>query len=304
MNDTAIITTLQQELLTALRYEVYRALRVHRDNWKTNLLDFFLQVSLMRFVQLASQFEKEAAIGGFAYASRRIVPEFVPTIEVSGAENIPTQGPLIVVGNHPGSLDALIVAAQLYRQDLKLIARDMSFLRRLPGIDACMLYSTKEIGRRAVVLRQALHHLACGGSLLFFASGRLDPDPAWMPGAMEAIDLWTGSAAFLLKRVPEARVVIAITSRLIDPRWLTNPLISFHKDLWDRQFLAELMQNCMQLSFSYKNRVSPKVTFSDCYSISNLSVNQNSNEIRDSLIEIAKQQTLLHINSIHTLDCN
>ncbi|NMB89030.1 MAG: hypothetical protein GYA17_11775 [Chloroflexi bacterium] len=294
MEDISGLPASPQVLLDALRYEVYRALRMPPQDWKRGVMDYFLRFVLLRGVRLALEFDRQAAARGFAHASQALLPNFVGRVQADGAGAVPQAGPLLVASNHPGSVDALVVAAQLERQDVKLIARDMPFLRNLPGIHACLIYSTRDMAQRAVVLRQALHHLENGGTLLLFPSGNLDPDPATLPGAEKALETWTSSAALFLRRIPGLRLVVATTSHMIAPRWLNHPLAAWRRHPWDRQFWAELMQTSSQLLFPGRYCVSPRVSFSRGFTLDELGADRTGESIRQAVIAQAKRQLKLH----------
>jgi hypothetical protein len=281
----------------ALRHEVYAALRVPHRDWKRSVLDLFLQNALLRVCRLAVDFDREAGQRGFASASRMTLPFFVEDTKVIQNVSIPEEGPLIIACNHPGSIDSLVISAQFRRPDIKLIARDMSFLRRLPGIHACMIYSTRDMVHRATVLRQALTHIEGGGALLLFASGRLDPDPFTMSGAIRAIDNWTHSASFFLKRVPHARIVYAFASGIIGSRWLAHPLARLRKTTWDQQFTAELLQTAAQALAPGKYRIKPKVSISKPFTFNELVIRHDCVDIHQAVTAEARWQMAIHMRS-------
>lgn len=285
----------QDQLLGMLREEVYRALRFQKGSWQRRIVTPLLNWPLMRCVRLALDFDRQAASGGFGAASSWLLPRFVETVQVEMDGAIPARGPLLVAANHPGSLDVFLISSFLNRKDLKVIARDMPFLRSLPNVDACMVYSTRDMSQRANVLRQGLRHLESGGALLICASGNLDPDPARLPGAIESLDSWNSSVALFLKRVTDLRAVVAITSRMIDARWLEHPLLRLRKSRWDRQFLGELFQTSAQILFPGKYRISPKITFSRPLSSVDFAGCPPVEKIHQELVHLAKQQMLLHM---------
>lgn len=288
----------QDQLLEMLREEVYRALRFQKDGWQRRIVTPLLNWPLMRCVRLALDFDRQAAAasGGFGAASGWLLPRFVETVQVEIERAIPpARGPLVVAANHPGSLDVFLISSFLNRKDLKVIARDMPFLRSLPNVDACMVYSTRDMSQRANVLRQGLRHLESGGALLVCASGNLDPDPARLPGAIESLDTWNNSVALFLKRVPDLCAVVAITSRMIDARWLEHPVLRLRKSRWDRQFLGELLQTSAQILFPGKYHISPKITFSRPLSSVDFAGRPPVEKIHQELVHLAKQQMLLHM---------
>jgi hypothetical protein len=160
-----------------------------------------------------------------------------------------------------------------------------------------MIYSTPDMNQRASVLRRSIKHLEGGGALLLFASGNLDPDPATGDGAARALDIWTHSAALLLKKVPEARASVVITSRIINPAWYKHPLVRIQKRDWDRQFMAELLQTSTQILFPGRQRISPIVTFSLGFTARDLAGDPSVPNIHSRLVEYARRQLRAHTPS-------
>ncbi len=72
---------------------------------------------------------------------------------------------------------------------------------------------------RANAVRRSIQHLKDGGAVLIFPSGQIDPDPAVLPGAREALEKWSKSIAIMLRRVPETRLVSAITSGVLHEKF-------------------------------------------------------------------------------------
>jgi hypothetical protein len=295
MRDKIMTSVSSGHLLEALRYEVFRALRLPPQNWKRPVMNILLHFAYLRMIRMAAIFNRETENHGFAEASRIVLPWFTNQVEIKKEEELPDHGPLIVACNHPGSFDALVIAAHLKRTDLKLIARDMPLLQYLPGVNACMIYSTRDMTHRATVLRQALRHLESGGALLLFAGGNLEPDPAYLPQAVQALNSWTSSLSLFLKRIAEARISFGIASRMIDRRWVKHPLVSFRQSEWDRQFMAEFLQTITQVLFPGKYPISPMVTFSRAYTLGEITQEQTIEGIRQAAIAVARKQMALHL---------
>jgi 1-acyl-sn-glycerol-3-phosphate acyltransferase len=99
----------------------------------------------------------------------------------------PARGPLLVVANHPGAYDALVLLAAIERDDVAIVASDRAFLRAMPALRRHLVLvpdvPSASTMRRAIGLRRALAHLARGGALLHFGAGRIEPDPAFQPAS-------------------------------------------------------------------------------------------------------------------------
>jgi hypothetical protein len=115
----------------------------------------------------------------------------------------PTRGPLLVVSNHPGAYDALVLLAALERNDVAIVAADRRFLRAMPGLRAHLLFvpeapSGAALGR-ALGLRRALGHMARGGAVLHFGAGLIEPDPAFLATGTQALAPWQPGTGALVR---------------------------------------------------------------------------------------------------------
>ena len=192
------------------------------------------------------------------------------TTTVSGVENIPANGPLIIACNHPGAYDSAVLAAVIPRPDLKLLASDVPFTRALVEISRNLIYVPPDASGRMAAVREAVRHLQAGGALLIFARGDVEPDPAVMAGAADTLSLWSSSLELLLRKVPQTSLQIAMASNIIQQRFLRNPLIRLRRQPYHRQKMAELFQMISQLLAPQKYRVQPQVSFAEAVPASQL----------------------------------
>lgn len=121
----------------------------------------------------------------------------------------PSRGPLLVVSNHPGAYDALVLLAAIERDDVAIVAADRTFLRAMPALRRHLILvpddpSGAAMGR-ATGLRRALAHLAGGGSLLHFGAGRIEPDPAFPLPGVDRLASWQSGTGTLLRAVARAK---------------------------------------------------------------------------------------------------
>ena len=181
----------------------------------------------------------ESGLGtGGAWALKRLSRS--PSIE--GQENVPRGGPLLLVSNHPGLADAVALFATIPRDDLRVIAADRPFLEVLPNTSRHLLTVTETSAGRSGVVRAAARHLRGGGAVLTFPGGRIEPDPAVLPGAVEALNHWSSSADLLARLTPGLVVVPVVVSGVISPSALRNPLIHLRRRRRDREWLAATLQ--------------------------------------------------------------
>ena len=155
---------------------------------------------------------------------------------------MPRGGPLLLVSNHPGLADAVALFAATPRDDLRVIAADRPFLDTLPNTSRYLLTVADTTAGGSGVARAAARHLRGGGAVLTFPGGKIEPDPAVLPGAVEALDHWSSSADLFARLTPGLAVVPVVVSGVISPSALRNPLIHLRRRRRDREWLAATLQ--------------------------------------------------------------
>jgi 1-acyl-sn-glycerol-3-phosphate acyltransferase len=231
------------------------------DHWR-GFLESLFQRTARSFASFGATFDQKVAQWGLDGAARWAVTMFASEVQVDGREAIPAQGPLIVAANHPGSVDVLAITSQIRRPDLKVVASGLGFLRNLPELSRHLIYVPRyDTQGRMGVVRAVIHHLAEGGAILIFPGGNIEPDPAVLPGAPDALGSWSNSLDVVLRRVPQAQVVVSIVSGVLTRAALRNPLSPFLRSGRDRQKVAEILQVGLQLLLRTPLGLAPRVTF-------------------------------------------
>ena len=194
---------------------------------------------LSRQVLIFDEIVGEAGLAsGGAWALRRLCR----SARVEGRDNVPHGGPLLLVSNHPGLADAVALFAATPREDLRVIAADRPFLDCLPNTSRHLLTVAEAPAGRSGVVRAAARHLRGGGAVLTFPGGRIEPDPAVLPGAVEALGRWSSSADLFARLAPGLAVVPVVVSGVISPKALRVPLTRLRRRRRDREWLAATLQ--------------------------------------------------------------
>ncbi|MBC8159774.1 MAG: 1-acyl-sn-glycerol-3-phosphate acyltransferase [Roseiflexaceae bacterium] len=168
--------------------------------------------------------------------------QLVRRSEVCGQANIPREGPLLIVANHPGLYDTLALFSAIPRPDLYVIAADRPFLRALPHIARRLLMIDDAASGRMGVVRAATRHMRAGGALLLFPGGKIEPDPATMPGAVAALSTWSESVEIFGRLVPQLQALPAIVSGVLGLRAQRHPLVRLRRSQAERELLAATLQ--------------------------------------------------------------
>jgi len=288
--------TLVQSLKSSLFEDMFKDLMNSRRDWLARLLRIIAGPSVTRFAEIAATFDDYVKSFGFNEAMRQITPYFVSGIRVHGEETIPTEGPLLVISNHPGTYDSIAISAALPRNDLKIVASGFPFLQRLPAASQHLIFVSTVVQERMVTVRNAIRHLQEGKSLLIFPSGRVEPDPAVLPGASLAMSTWSPSLELILRRAPDTRVLVTITSGVLSPFFVHSPLIKFWREKRDPQAVAEVIQIVTQMLFPNRVRLTPHISFDLPLTLSELVNCSEGDSIINSIIcrarqKLASQQT-------------
>jgi len=211
------------------------------------LVSWVAHKPVQRFAQIAATCDRLILEKGFVAAGRWTLFQLASGLRVKGVEHVPDSGPVLIVSNHPGSVDALALVASSGREDLKIVAWPMPFLNYLPTVSRHLVYASDEESARAAAARGGIRHLKSGGALLLFARGQPEPDPASMTGAESELLLWSRSIELFLRSVPEAAVVPAIVSGVLAPRFVWHPATWVVRGRLQRQRVAIVVQFISQM---------------------------------------------------------
>ena len=236
------------ELRGLLLDQIFSAFARPVPRWLRFLLIPLFWPVAHKFALLTSQLDRQIESSGVIEAARWFLPHFVDAIRTNGISHIPQTGPALIAGNHPGAYDIFALISNLPRQDIKIIVSDERFYRTLPHLNPYLIYVTHDPHNRMAAVRLMLQHLRQGGAVIIFPTGRVDPDPAFLPAALEELGRWSDSLEILLRKVPETCLVLAITSGVLSPKILNNPITHIPRTLWQQRKLAEFIQVMLQFT--------------------------------------------------------
>jgi hypothetical protein len=253
-----------------------------------------------RLARVGLTFDRNVLQFGISKAMKLTLEDFASTVTARGTGEFPFEGPLLVVSNHPGTYDSLIVSSQLQRDDLRIISGDIPFLKNLPHAHKHFFCISDDQNVRMVATRKAIRHLKDSGAVLIYGFGSIDPDPAVYDDALPCIDQWSPSIDLFLKVVPEARLLLSIVSHVVSPKWRNSLLYRLRPDPLDRRRLVEFGQVMSQLLFPHRLMLAPFISFARPVGVDELRGESGSERVLPVIIQRAKALLAEHMDWVNT----
>lgn len=276
--------------------EIFFALGCSRDGVIRKLLGPLAQLPAGRLGRIAARADNEVGLSGLSGGARLILPDLSIWPTARGVENIPREGPLLVVSNHPGGFDSLAIMSFVPRKDLKVLISDVALTRALSNARRYFIYVPENDAGRSKALQESIGHLKSGGALLIFAHAEVEPDPELGPGASEAIQEWSRSIEIMLRRVPETWLQVTIVSGAVMAKFMHSPITQIRKGAAKRQKLAEVLQICRQMLFPRSVRTDIRISFAKAVRAMDLA----GNDLMLAVIQIARRLLEDHLAFLKT----
>jgi 1-acyl-sn-glycerol-3-phosphate acyltransferase len=219
------------------------------------LLNAALGSQLRLFADNMDAFNSDLTTRGLAEASQALCARYGGRVVADGLHHIPTDGPLLLVSNHPGMFDTLAIYATLPRTDIRALARPQPLLGLLSSLAPNLLMLPDEGAGRAGGLRQVLQSLRAGGALLIYPAGHLEPEPVLMgrhglkgESPNEPLGAWSSGVGTLVKLAARQGVPLQIVPTSLSGvlstatwRWF-GPLVKLRRTLRGREDLTAVLQ--------------------------------------------------------------
>jgi hypothetical protein len=285
-----------EALKSHLIYELCQAAGL-KGGWQQRALAAVLRRPIDPVAHLFGDIDATIGRDGIAAGLAALLSRFVKDPIVCGTDNLPAEGPLFVVSNHPGAYDVLLIGAMLDRRDLRVMTSTTALYRVMTNWHRHTIEVGTTPGDGMRSIRESVRHLRSGGALLVFPSGLVEPDPDVLPGAREAIAAWRQGIESLVNLAPRATVVQAIASGVLSQRWINNPLLRLQKVDWERRKLAEMLQVMQQIVRPQTPKLSPRLTFGTPIKGEELLAEAGSREVLPLLIERAQALLSRHMEA-------
>lgn len=248
-----------------------------------------------RVASLGITFDHHVKEVDLPHASEWLVSQFCNPVHAHFAGSIPDNGPLLVVSNHPGAYDALVIFSQLNRNDIHWVSSEIPFLEKLINLRPHIIFaSRKDPYNGMTVMRSAIRHLRSGGVLLYFGAGHRDPDPAVYPDAGYMIDHWLKGIETFIKYVPGLVILPTIVSGVVSKKWSQHPITFLRKKQIDKQRLSEFGQVITQLLKPGKLMLSPAISFGPAIAASRLLEYKGDKPLLNEIIDSEKILLIEH----------
>ncbi len=245
-----------------------------------------------RFARQMVDYDRQVRELGLRRASRHTLEGYARPVDIRGQENIPASGPVLILSNHPGMSDTLVLFASLPRADLRVIAAERPFLQSLNAVSQHLIYVSEDPNQRMGVVRAGAGHLRQGGALLTFPAGEIEPDPTSQPGAVKSLESWSESITIFARLVPELVIVTAIVSGVLWPRAMSHPLTRLRRAQPDRERLGAALQVLAQMLLPAYKPVAPRVTYGPPIRLAEFSGRGNPEILMQTITYQARQSIL------------
>jgi len=231
------------DILTRLNsQDLLEGLGLGRVRRARRLLDWLCRPAARSLAREVLMYDHLVGQHGLQEGAVLALKRSVARVEAAGQEQVPMEGPLLIVANHPGLSDSLALLATIPRTDLRIVAADWPFFRALPQTSRRLIYLPPRADGRRAVIRQVVACLRGGGSVLAFPRGELEPDPALFPGAVESLHQWSESIGLFVRLAPEARIVPAIVSGVLSASAQCHLITRLRRRPEGRKRLGEILQ--------------------------------------------------------------
>ena len=222
--------------------DLLSAFGLSRLRYGTRPLELLFRIPAQRLAHQVATYDGIVGTSGLKEGGGWALERLARRVEVEGRENVPREGPVLLAANHPGLSDTVALFATTPRSDLRVVAAERPFLGALPNTSRYLLTVSETSPGRFGLIRAATRHLRGGGAVLTFPGGKIEPDPAVLPGAVEALNSWSTSVDLFARLVPNLVIVPTIVSGVLSPVSLRNPLTFLRRRKEDREWLAAAIQ--------------------------------------------------------------
>jgi len=297
-NNLMVLRASVRDIQSAITDEIFFALGLKHRGPLRRWLGWVFSRPTRVFARFMGAVDKAVGLSGPPAGCQRMLDQLGVNIHTRGSEHIPTEGPVIVLSNHPGAYDSMAIGSLIPRLDLKAIVSKTRLYQVLPNIYPNFFQVGGDPLENMLAIRGAVGHLRQGGILLQFGSGLIEPDPAFHLVNDAVFDRWSPSLEILFRKAPETRVVPTIASGVLLARFLKHPLVGLRRDAMDKRRLAEFLQVIRQLVKPRSVQAAPQISFGKPFTLGEIIQGSGERRIMPAVIQRMKDQLREHLDWI------
>ena len=283
-----------QTLKDVLIFEIIDHFKLQDKSLISEAIREFGRKPALRFAEMMQRFDRLVAEMNISEAARDVLKRLTGGYSIKHTEVIPSEGPLLVVANHPGAVDSIAAMASVKRNDQYLMVNERPMLRAMPNASRHMIYIDEASPVKFDIMRRVINLLQNGESIIIFPRGNLEPDPLLYPGALDSLKLWSNSIGLFLNKVPETILQPLIISNVVVPRaWQSLLAKLAANNIRRRHQIAMIYQTARQL-ISSKAGWKPVVNVSAVKSVTakELVPSLNVDQLNQALQAYIREQML------------
>lgn len=281
--------------------EVTRAMGFSTSGLVRKVTGWALSTPAYRFSSMFAAADEACKAHGFRQGAQVVLDGLMVKVHACGAEHIPFEGPVLIASNHPGGYDSICIASQVPRDDIKVLAAGVNFLKRLEALRRSLILVPYTKSERFAVINDLIDQLKSRSALLHFGSGTHDPDPEAQSGSLEQISQWFRTLEVLLRKVPETKLCLTAVSGVLEPKYLRHPATMLRKDPVDKRRLAEMMEILNILFTGKPPKQTVHISFDEPATLSKLS-SDSAVSIMDAIKTRQRALMQRHLEWLRSMD--
>ncbi len=241
--------------------------------------------ALPRFADVMTEFDRRVAADGFASGLLWLLPFLQMDVSSVGKEGVPTDGPVLLVSNHPGGADFCAIFSQVARNDGRMVAA-VEQLGLLPNVTPHIVYSSRTKGKqrkRGETTQLLINQLRDGNLILLYPRGKMEPDPRWAVGGRDCVPLWSGSTTRFAAAVPNLTIVPVCVSGSVSRKALSMRWLNLFRSERYKQRTAVFVQMAMSMLRPKMWNVTPLVHFGHPIRVSEIELDEIRPKVESEL---------------------
>ncbi len=148
------IQTDQLDTLTRINIQDFcESFGLSRRPVARGLIKWLIWPAARRFAHLLVDYDRQVGESGLQTAAIQAMNRFVAGVEIAGYEALPVAGPALILSNHPGLSDTLVLFSALPTGNLRVIAAERAFLRALPHTSRYLIEVPEQTSAGLPVIR-------------------------------------------------------------------------------------------------------------------------------------------------------